>query len=63
MSIRELQARKLEALREYHRVCAECDAKIEAIRKQRGQKIKEPDWSGYRETGRDYIPRTPYGDY
>lgn len=49
MGIRQLNQRKLEALREYHRVAAECDAEITAIRKARGTKPKDysndPRWA------------------
>lgn len=49
MGIRQLNQRKLEALREYHRVVAECDAEITAIRKARGTKPKDysndPRWA------------------
>ena len=63
-SIKELQARKDAALEEYHRICKECDDEIEAIRKARGQKKKEPSWKGYREPGRsgpDHGPRGAMG--
>jgi hypothetical protein len=53
MSIRELKAEKARLLEEYHQKAAGIDAEIERIRKARGTKIKEPDWSGYREPGRD----------
>ena len=60
MSIRELQSRKEAALQEYHRIAAECDAEILAIRRQRDpaydrkQKEKsQKDWAGYHDFGRD----------
>ena len=40
MGIRELQAQKAEALEIYHEECARIDAKIDAIRKRRGTKLK-----------------------
>jgi hypothetical protein len=68
MSIRELQQRKATALVEYHRITAECDADILAIRRQRDpaydrkqrEKVQK-GYEGFREPGRDYIPTTPYG--
>lgn len=58
MSIRKLEARKLEALREYHRIAAECDAEIENIRKARGVKSKDysndPNWA-YADIGRNAV--------
>lgn len=65
MGIRQLEARKLEALREYHRIEAECDAEIEAIRAKRGAKIKQPDFGDvcYLEPGKHYIHHSPYGDF
>ena len=68
MGIRELKQRKADALQEYHRIAAECDAAILEIRLQhdadyyRKQFEKaQRGYEGYREPGRDHIPNTPYG--
>ena len=42
--IRELEARKLAALQEYHRIAAECDKQIAVIRAKRGTVIKPIEW-------------------
>ena len=62
MGIRELQKRKEAALQEYHRICAECDAEILAIRQQRDpdydrkqQEKREQGWEGWQEFGRDRV--------
>lgn len=63
MGIRELQSRKNAALQEYHRICAECDAEILSIRRQRDpaydhkQREKwQKGWEGYHDFGRDALP-------
>lgn len=48
---------------EYHEAVAEIAAEIEEIRKARGTKIKEADWSDYREPGRDHREHlNPHGE-
>lgn len=42
LGIRELQKQKDEALERYHAECARIDAEIDAIRKKRGTKLKDP---------------------
>ena len=45
MGIRELNKQKDAALERYHAECARIDAEIDAIRKARGTKLKEPVWT------------------
>jgi cell fate (sporulation/competence/biofilm development) regulator YmcA (YheA/YmcA/DUF963 family) len=55
-SIRALQKYRdiklREILEDYHRQVREVNDRIEEIRKERGTKIKQSDWSTYREPGR-----------
>jgi len=60
-SIKALKAAKEKLLDDYHAANSKLDRAIEAIRAKRGQKLKEPDWSGYHEQGRD-ADRKPRGE-
>ena len=55
-SIKELKARQAASLVAHHKLHAELEAQIVAIRKKQGTKLKEPDYTGYREPGRDAEP-------
>lgn len=55
-SIRELRAQQAASLAAHHKLHAELEAKIVEIRKKAGRKLKEPDYTGYREVGRDAEP-------
>jgi len=55
-SIRELKARQAASLAAHHKLHAELEAQIAAIRKKQGRKLKAPDYSGWHETGRDREP-------
>lgn len=59
-SVRGLKVLQDAALEAYHREHARLEQKIDALRGKRGTKLKEPDWSGYHEPGRDREP-TPSG--
>jgi len=52
-SIKELRARQAASLAAHHKLHAELEAQIVAIRKKQGTKLKAPDYSGYHEAGRD----------
>lgn len=61
-SIRELKRLQGEALARYHAEYQALEDRIKAVRKERGTKLKEPDWTGYYEEGRsDPELRTPRG--
>ena len=55
-SIRELKARQAASLAAHHKLHAELEAQIAAIRKKQGKKLKAPDYSGWHEAGRDRDP-------
>ncbi len=52
-SIKELKVKKAGLRADYEAAVAQIDDQIDAIRNKRGQKLKDPDWSGYKEPGRD----------
>ena len=52
-SIRELQKMKDQLLEEYNANVRAIDEQINAIRKARGTKLVEPDYSGWHQPGRD----------
>ncbi len=62
-SIKELKVKKAGLRADYEAAVAEIDDQIKAIRSKRGQKLKDPDWSGYKEPGRtrDDGPRGAMG--
>jgi cell division protein FtsB len=59
--IRELKAKQAAALQAYHAEHARLEEEIRKIRQQRGTKIKQPSYDGYREEGRDRTRWTPWG--
>lgn len=55
-SIKELRALQAASLAAHHKLHAELEDEIKAVRKAQGTKLKAPDYTGYREPGRDAEP-------
>jgi len=60
-SIRELKEVEAEALRAYHKIALECQARTKIIREKRGTKLRVYENDGYEE-GRSMPPRD-HGKY